>query len=76
MLTDGVLMRLSKDDFNELLKAPNLHEVAFEEAKEMVKNGAVLVDVRLETEHKNSAIRGSVNLPIPDVADCSGGIKR
>lgn len=64
MLTDGVVMRLSKEDFNELLKAPNLHEVGFEEAKEMVKNGAVLVDVRLESEHKNSAIRGSVNLPI------------
>jgi rhodanese-related sulfurtransferase len=57
-------MRLSKEDFNELLKAPNLHEVGFEEAKEMVKNGAVLVDVRLESEHKNSAIRGSANLPI------------
>lgn len=64
MVTDGTLMRLSKDDFNELLKAPMQKEVDFEGAKAMVRNGAKLLDVRLESEHKNSAIKGSINLPI------------
>lgn len=64
METDGVLMRLSKADFNELLKAPMQNEVDIQQAKRMVKNGAVLLDVRLESEHKNSAIKGSQNLPI------------
>lgn len=64
MLTDGVLMRLSKSDFNELLKAPMQKEVDFDRAREMVRNGAVLLDVRLESEFKNASIRGSANLPI------------
>ncbi|MCP4043115.1 MAG: cyclic nucleotide-binding domain-containing protein [Gammaproteobacteria bacterium] len=64
MTTDGTLMRLSKDDFDELLKAPMQKEVDFEGAKELVRKGALLLDVRLESEHKNSSIRGSINLPI------------
>jgi len=36
METDGLLMRLSKSDFEELLKAPMLNDVELEKAKEMV----------------------------------------
>ena len=64
MLTDGILMRLSKADFDELLKAPMQQEVGFEPAKKMVQKGAQLIDVRLESEYKNSNIKGSINLPI------------
>lgn len=64
MLTDGVLMRLSKADFNELLRAPMQKEVEFEAARAMVRDGAVLLDVRLESEHRGGSIRGSLNLPI------------
>ena len=63
-VTDSKLMRLSKQDFEELLKAPMQNEVDFEKARELVRGGAQLVDVRLESEHQNSAIRGSVNIPI------------
>lgn len=64
MATDGVLMRLSKEDFNELLKEPMLTWVTREEADEMVKNGAVWLDVRLDSEHKNNGIEGSINIPL------------
>ena len=65
MTTDGSLMRLSKEDFNELLKEPMLSWVTNEEADAMVKNeGAVWIDVRLESEHKNSGIEGSINIPL------------
>lgn len=64
METDGLLMRLSKKDFEELLKAPMLHDVTLDEAKDMVKNGAVLLDVRLESEHKAGSIKGSQNIPL------------
>jgi len=64
METDGLLMRLAKADFEELLKAPMLNTVDMDEAKEMVKNGAMLLDVRLESEHKAGAIKGSVNIPL------------
>ena len=64
METDGLLMRLSKDDFEELLKEPILNEVDLEEAKSMVAKGAVLMDVRMESEHKAGSIKGSLNIPL------------
>lgn len=64
MTTDGVLMRLSKEDFNELLREPNLKWVSSAEADQMISQGAVWLDVRLESEHKNSGIEGSLNIPV------------
>ncbi|MCB1743224.1 MAG: cyclic nucleotide-binding domain-containing protein [Gammaproteobacteria bacterium] len=64
METDGLLMRLSKADFEELLKAPMLNEVDLEQAKEMVRQGATLVDVRMESEFEGGSIKGSINVPL------------
>jgi len=64
METDGLLMRLSKSDFEELLKAPMLNEVDLEQAKGMVGKGTVLLDVRMESEHKGGSIKGSINIPL------------
>ena len=64
MESDGLLMRLSKEDFNQLLKEPMLKEVDLEQAKAMVKKGAILIDVRMESEHKAGSIKGSVNIPL------------
>ena len=58
MATDGMLMRLSKEDFNELLKEPMLTWVTREEGDEMVKNGAIWLDVRLDSEYKNNGLEG------------------
>ena len=64
METDGSLMRLSKEDFNSLLKEPMLSWVTNAQAEEMTKAGAVWLDVRLDSEHKNSGIPGSINIPL------------
>ncbi len=64
MATNGVLMRLSKKDFNELLKEPMLTWVTREEGDRMVKDGAVWLDVRLDSEHKNNGLEGSINIPL------------
>ena len=64
MLTDGTLMRLSKEDFNTLLKEPLMKTVNFEQAKEMVAKGAQLIDVRLPNEFEKWNIKGSINLPL------------
>jgi rhodanese-related sulfurtransferase len=65
MLSNGTLMRMAKSDFVELLKAPVLHMVDYPTAKNMVADdGAVWLDVRLESEHKNVAIPGSLNIPL------------
>ena len=62
--TDGLLMRLSKEDFVELLKEPMLKEVDINTAKQMVGNGAVLLDVRMDSEHRANSIKGSMNVPL------------
>ena len=64
METDGILMRLSKADFNALLKEPMLNWLSLEEAQERVAQGAKLLDVRLESEHSNNGLPASMNIPL------------
>ena len=64
MNTDGTLMRLAKDDFVELLKEPVLKSVKFDEAQQLVSEGAIWLDVRLLSEHQNKNIPGSINIPL------------
>jgi len=71
MVTDGLLMRLFKDDFNELLRASLVHEADFAKAQELVSNGAQWLDVRLPGEFENQAIKGSTNLPLSALRDQS-----
>ncbi len=69
MLTDGVLMRLSKPDFVELMKAPVVQSVDHETMQKMVKDGAVLLDVRLESEYQNDHLAESLNFPLAQLRD-------
>jgi len=64
MLTDGSLMRLSKENFVELLKAPLLQTVTFEEAKQKAVHGAKIIDVRMPAEFHKWNIKGSMNIPL------------
>ncbi len=62
--TAGTLMRLAKKDFDELLREPLVQWVSLDQAKTMAQTGAVLLDVRLEDEYRNGAIKGSSNMPL------------
>ncbi len=64
MATDGTLMRLSKSDFEELLKEPLMKTATLDEAKQMIVKGAKLLDVRLPTEFEKWNIKGSINIPL------------
>jgi len=64
MLTDGVLMRLNKQDFRELMNEPLLQWVDYEKAREIVERGGRWLDVRLPSEFQNLAIEGAVNIPL------------
>ena len=58
------LMRLAKKDFNQLLKDPMIQWVSREDAEAQVEKGAKWLDVRLENEHKETGIAGSINIPL------------
>jgi CRP-like cAMP-binding protein len=64
MQTDGVLMRLNKQDFRELMNEPLLQWVSYDKAKEIITRGGRWLDVRLPSEHQNMAIEGSLNIPL------------
>lgn len=65
MLTDGVLNRLSKKDFLELLNEPLLSWVDFEHGQNLVTTGqAKWLDVRLPAEHQSDAIQGDEHIPL------------
>jgi CRP-like cAMP-binding protein len=64
MLTDGVLMRLNKQDFRELMNEPLLQWVSYDKAREIIEQGGRWLDVRLPSEHQNLSIEGSLNIPL------------
>src|SRR3954470_13062449 len=64
MLTDGVLMRLNKQDFRELMNEPLLQWVNEPQALKIIQNKGQWLDVRLPSEFQNLAIEGSMNIPL------------
>ncbi len=74
MLTDGSLMRLSKEDFDELLRTPLVHEVDYAQACKLVEEGAEWLDVRLPGEYANQCIPGSRNLPLSALREQAGSL--
>jgi CRP-like cAMP-binding protein len=64
MLTEGVLMRLNKKDFRELMNEPLVQWVTYPEARDVIARGGRWLDVRLPSEHQNLAIEDSLNVPL------------
>ncbi|TLY81775.1 MAG: cyclic nucleotide-binding domain-containing protein [Gammaproteobacteria bacterium] len=64
MMTDGVLMRLNKQDFRELMNEPLLQWVSIEQALAIIARGGRWLDVRLPSEHQTLSIEGAVNVPL------------
>jgi len=64
METDGVLMRLSKGDFQDLLREPLVNWVDLQQAGHLVREGAVRVDVRTEQEFQASSLSSALNIPL------------
>jgi CRP-like cAMP-binding protein len=64
MLTDGILMRLGRDDFQALLKEPMLIYLDDHEAKEAAADGAKWLDVRVPSEFRANGKEDATNLPL------------
>jgi CRP-like cAMP-binding protein len=64
MLSDGVLMRLNKQDFRELMNEPLLQWVGYDQARDIVARGGKWLDVRLPSEFQNLRIEEAVNIPL------------
>lgn len=64
MKEDGILMRLAKTHFHELLVKPMVRSIDHSTMMEKVKAGAALIDVRTNKEFSENGIKGAQNIPL------------
>jgi CRP-like cAMP-binding protein len=67
MESDGLLLRLSKQHFNEMLKEPLIHWVTLDDALNKVKQGAIWLDVRLAREFAHYHLANACNIPLNEL---------
>ena len=74
MLSDGVVMRISKDSFNELVKDPLLDQVSIDEANSLIGEGASWIDVRSADQYQEQAIKDSINIDLENIYTAVKGL--
>ena len=74
MKTDGSLLRLSKQDFNALLRQPLLHGINMEQARQKVSEGAQWIDVRYPSEYLYDRLPGARNIPLSEIRNAFGAL--
>lgn len=74
MKADGSLLRLAKQDFNELLREPLLHGINMEQARQKVLNGAQWIDVRYPSEYQYDRLPGARNIPLSEIRNAFGAL--
>ena len=67
MKTNGMLMRLSKQNFNALLKEPLLERISPDDARAEVNKGAIWLDVRHAKEFAYARLPKAINIPLHEV---------
>ncbi len=67
MLEDGMVMRLDKRDFDDMLREPMLNRIAPSEARLKVAQGARWLDIRHAKEFNYSHLPGAMNIPLHEL---------
>lgn len=76
MKSNGVLLRLGRQDFLALLQEPLLHKLNYDQAKQAVEQGAVWLDVRHPPEYRYDKLPGAMNVPLNDIRNAIGVLER
>jgi CRP-like cAMP-binding protein len=69
MKSDGILLRLSKPDFENLFERPLVETISQEQAEVLYPRNPLWIDVRQPEEHYQSAIEDSINIPLSRLRD-------
>lgn len=64
MIEDGVLMRMDKTSFLQLLRDPAVEQVGYTSARRRVAEGALWLDVRTPAEYQRIHLRGAPSMPL------------
>jgi rhodanese-related sulfurtransferase len=76
MKSNGVLLRLKKQDFLELMQEPLLHRISYQDARAKVAQGAVWLDVRHPPEYRYDKLAGAINVPLNDIRNAIGVLSK
>jgi rhodanese-related sulfurtransferase len=63
MRSSGVLMRLDKESFIELIRDPLINKISYQDARRMIDEGAVWIDVRHRDQFARGSFRNARNIP-------------
>lgn len=64
MTSKGHLLRLTKDDFINLIQKPVLNAMPYAKIQDLLDSGAEWIDARPDSEFSVASIEGSINLPL------------
>lgn len=64
LLEDSLLLRLDRQDFVALLKAPVVDQLSLGEASRLLAQGAAWLDVRLQDEYQQAHAAQALNMPL------------
>ncbi len=67
MKSNGLLLRLGRQDFQVLMQEPLLRKLNYEQAIQAVAQGAVWLDVRHPPEYRYDKLPGAMNVPLNDI---------
>ncbi|GAB1262067.1 cyclic nucleotide-binding domain-containing protein [Aurantivibrio plasticivorans] len=76
MTQPGVVMRLGRDDFKDLLHDPLIRHINVSAFNQFARDGAAyqLVDVRLPVEYRVSHVEGAINIPLSKLRERVGSL--
>ena len=76
MLSDGIVLRLAKDDFIQLVQHPLSETVNYQEATAIIEQGGIWLDVRTPEKYEQAHLPNAINMPyqtlrfqIPSLSD-------
>ena len=76
MKTNGMLLRVKRQDFLELMQEPLLRSLGYEDALKKVAQGAIWIDVRHPSEYRYDKLPGAINVPLNDVRNAIGALNK
>ena len=64
MTSAGELLKMTREDFNQLIRKPLLDDIPLDEAKRLVLEGAIWIDTRSEDRFAEGAMPNAINVPL------------
>jgi rhodanese-related sulfurtransferase len=69
MTSDGMIKRISRENFDRLFRQTLIKRVPHEEARRLINHGAVWLDVRSYDEYRESHLHQALHIPLDELRE-------